>query len=363
VVRKKVANHRAVAHSVGTLERIHMVRTGVALTGQHRSFGAAYRLLDLEKPSPTVTRSGFRDFIHPTEDRLCTVRELARLQTFPDSHVFEGRRCDTYAKSRYVQQTQHEQLGNAVPPLMAGVVARSIRKQLIQRRDLMELSRARTRFSSVFPLFDELYEDDSLGNKKNPLDELIYIMLSRRAREQQYQAAYDSLRRQFRPWSRILHASVEELRDVLRPLGLANQRSKALRDMLETINADFGDVTLAPLKRMQYSEAYNYLRSLPGVNDKTAKCVMLYSLGLPALPVDTHTLRVSKRLGLVPAGTSPFRAPALLDAIVPRGQRGRYHVLTVLHGRSHCTATKPNCQACPLRNICAPKKGKRAGTV
>ena len=112
---RKIANHQVTAHAETTLEKIRLVRAGKQLSGEHKVFGAAYRLLDPEKPSPTVTRSGFRDFIHPSEDRLCTVRELARLQTFPDSYVLKGRRCDTYATSRYKQQTQHEQLGNAVP--------------------------------------------------------------------------------------------------------------------------------------------------------------------------------------------------------------------------------------------------------
>src|SRR6266568_3643926 len=109
VVRKRVANHQVTAHAATTLERIRLVRKGKRLTGHHRVFGAAYRLLDTNQPAPTVTRSGFRDFIHPNKNRVCTVRELARLQSFPDTYVFKGRRCDTYAQSRYVQQTQHEQ--------------------------------------------------------------------------------------------------------------------------------------------------------------------------------------------------------------------------------------------------------------
>jgi len=107
MVRKKVANHQKAAHAASTLERIRRVRAGERLAGAYRAFGAAYRLLDPALPAPTVTRSGFRDFVHPKENRFCTVRELARLQSFPDQYVFEGRRCDTYAKSRYIQQTQH----------------------------------------------------------------------------------------------------------------------------------------------------------------------------------------------------------------------------------------------------------------
>jgi endonuclease III len=353
MVRKEVANHQSVAHAATTLERIRLVRDGAALTGRHKVFGAAYRPLNRIEPSPTVTRSGFRDFIHPEEDRCCTVRELARLQTFPDSYVFEGRRCDTYARSRYVKQTQHEQVGNAVPPLLAQRLAAAIRSQLLDTaEDGGATRKQQRRFDPIFQLLHSHYPEDRLGNKKNPLDELIYILLSRRAREAQYQQAYNALARRFRPWSTLLEASSDEVITILRPLGLASQRERALIDVLGTIRADFGRLSLSALRRMSYSGAYNYLRSLRGVNDKTAKCVMLYSLGMPALPVDTHTLRVSRRLGLLPPGTSLFLAPRRLDAIVPRSYRGRFHILTVLHGRALCTPQNPECSACPVRALC-----------
>jgi len=363
MVRKAVANHQSVAHAATTLEKIRLVREGEELTGKHKVFGAAYRPLKRDEPSPTVTRSGFRDFVHPAEDRCCTVRELARLQSFPDDYAFEGRRCDTYAKSRYVKQTQHEQVGNAVPPLLARRVAAAIRAQLLDRRDQEWVREQQARFDPIFRILDASYPHDWLGNKSNPLDELIYVLLSRRAREAQYQESYRELARRYRPWGKLLDAPEDDLTELLRPLGLATQRAKALRGVLSTIKEDFGRVSLNGLRRMSYSGAYHYLRSLPGVNDKTAKCVMLYALGMPALPVDTHTLRVSERLGLVPAGTSPFLAPRPLDAIVPRPARGRYHILTVLHGRILCTPRNPRCGECPVRDLCptgrAPGRRKR----
>lgn len=349
MVRKKVANHQAVAHAPTTLAKIALVRRGARLTGKHKVFGAAYRALSLDAPSPTVTRSGFRDFVHPTEDRCCTVRELARLQTFPDRYVFAGRRCDTYASSRYVQQTQHEQVGNAVPPLLAQQVATAIRKQLFGYEPP---TGAADRFGRAFEILDRSYPEDRLGNHENPLDELIYILLSRRAREAQYQRSYQALKKRFHPWKKILTASDEDLSEVLRPLGLVRQRTRALRLVLTAIKEDFGAITLTPLRKMTPSAAYQYLRSLPGVNDKIAKCVMLYSLDMPALPVDTHTLRVSKRLGLVDRRTSFFLAPRRLDAVIPRRLRGRYHILTVLHGRAYCTQRAPKCASCPLNQIC-----------
>jgi endonuclease III len=351
MVRKALANHQSVAHAETTLEKIRLARRGEALDGKHKVFGAAYRVLDPNRPAPTVTRSGFRDFVHPTQDRCCTVRELARLQSFPDSYAFEGRRCDTYAKSRYVKQTQHEQVGNAVPPLLARQVARAMRSQLFEFT-APKCAGEPDRFLAIFSALDGVFPHDFLGNKRNPLDELIYILLSRRAREAQYQSAYAQLARRFRPWGKLLRSADAVVLDVLRPLGLANQRLTALRGVLEAIDADFGRLTLSPLRRMSYSAAYNYLRSLPSVNDKTAKCVMYYALDMPALPVDTHTLRVSKRFGFIPKTTSLFRAPRLLDSVVPRENRGRYHVLTVLLGRSTCTSRAPDCGACPVRHLC-----------
>ena len=352
MVRQGLANHREVAHAPSTLERIRIVRRGGALEGRHKVFGAAYRLLDPTLPSPTVTRSGFRDFIHPAADRLLTVRELARLQSFPDDYEFKGRRCDTYAKSRYLQQTQHEQVGNAVPPRLGHIVAATLKAQLESSRAAGSMHGARRRLARAFELLDKSYPQDDLGNFSDPLDELVYIVLSRRSREQLYQRTFKALKKKYRSWNQLLDAEPRQIRRLLEPLGLQNQRVSQLRAMLRTIRRDFGRLSLASLKRSGYSEAYNYLRSLPGVNDKTAKCVMLYSLQLPALPVDTHTFRISSRLGLIPKGTSLFRAPALLDAVVPRGQRGRFHVLTVLHGRQVCKQTSPLCAQCPLKTLC-----------
>ncbi|WP_374212400.1 DNA cytosine methyltransferase [Thiothrix subterranea] len=84
----------------------------------NKRLASAYRRLDPTKPSPTVTRSGYRDFIHPYEDRMLTVRELACLQTFPLHWEFIGTRLDSYSSKRIVTMTQFGQVGNAVPPCL-----------------------------------------------------------------------------------------------------------------------------------------------------------------------------------------------------------------------------------------------------
>ena len=127
-----IKNHEQTAHAPSTLEKIRKVKQGSKLSEQTKTFGSTYRRLDPDKPSPTVTRSGYRDFIHPFEDRMLTVRELACLQTFPLDWEFTGTRLDSYSSKRNLTMTQFGQVGNAVPPLLAEAVATAVRKQLFE---------------------------------------------------------------------------------------------------------------------------------------------------------------------------------------------------------------------------------------
>jgi DNA (cytosine-5)-methyltransferase 1 len=126
----KIKNHLVTAHAPSTIEKIKMVAIGDKLSKHKATFGSTYRRLDPNKPSPTVTRSGYRDFIHPYLDRMLTVRELARLQTFPDNWEFKGVRLDSYSSKRQTTMTQFGQVGNAVPPLLSQVLAEEIKRQL-----------------------------------------------------------------------------------------------------------------------------------------------------------------------------------------------------------------------------------------
>lgn len=127
----KIQNHVPTAHSNVVLEKIKMVSIGKKLSQTKKTFGSTYRRLSLDLPSPTITRSGYRDFIHPIENRMLTVRELARLQTFPDTWVFKGVRLDSYSSKRKTTITQFGQVGNAVPPEIARILATEIKNQLL----------------------------------------------------------------------------------------------------------------------------------------------------------------------------------------------------------------------------------------
>lgn len=126
---KNLPNHVVTAHSPSTIEKIKKVPIGGKLADIEQIYGSTYRRLDPNRPSFTVTRSGYRDFIHPYEDRMLTVRELACLQTFPLDWEIKGVRLDSYSSTRKTTMTQFGQVGNAVPPVLAEAVARSIIEQ------------------------------------------------------------------------------------------------------------------------------------------------------------------------------------------------------------------------------------------
>lgn len=126
---KNLPNHVVTAHSPSTIAKIKKVPIGGKLADIEQIYGSTYRRLDPNKPSFTVTRSGYRDFIHPYEDRMLTVRELACLQTFPLDWEIKGVRLDSYSSSRKTTMTQFGQVGNAVPPVLAEAVAESIIEQ------------------------------------------------------------------------------------------------------------------------------------------------------------------------------------------------------------------------------------------
>ncbi len=121
-----IKNHVVTAHAPSTLEKIKKVPPGRKLSEIDKTFGSTYRRLSPSRPCPTITRSGYRDFSHPTEDRMLTVRELACLQTFPLTWEFVGVRLDSYSSKRKTTMTQFGQVGNAVPPKLAEAIAESL---------------------------------------------------------------------------------------------------------------------------------------------------------------------------------------------------------------------------------------------
>jgi len=212
-------------------------------------------------------------------------------------------------------------------------------------------SRRRCDVRRVCAALEGQYPDRSLGNKRNPLDEYLYITLSLRTHSTGLHRAYRQFKAQFPSWALARQASRKAMEAALRPAGLARQRGDRIMRALAIIEAELGEVSLRELKRMSETEAERFLLRLPGVGLKTARCVMMYSLGFNVLPVDTHVARVSRRLGWIPA-VSPGDPHALLAEVVPPSMRFIYHVCCVQHGREVCRGVRPRCSQCCLERFC-----------
>ncbi len=212
----------------------------------------------------------------------------------------------------------------------------------------------------VAEILKSCYKDFDHYNRKNPLDELLYIIFSLKTDENKYLSTYRSLKSEFPRFNLLASAETGAIAKQIIGGGLYNQKSATIKNIMKDIVERFGKPTLAPLKKMPDKECEDFLTSLPGVGKKAARCVMLYSLERHVFPVDTHCWRICLRLGWEYT-TRPDRtcSPKDMDRLqsrIPRELRFSLHVNMVSHGREICTPKKPKCSSCPISNYC-PKIG------
>lgn len=195
---------------------------------------------------------------------------------------------------------------------------------------------------------------------EDPVGTLVNTILSQNTNDHNRDIAYRQLRERFPTWEEVRNASTEAIVEAVRPAGLAPTKGPRLQEALETIYERQGEISLAFLRDKPLEEAREWLLSLNGVGPKTAAIVLLFSLGRPAFPVDTHVHRVTQRLGLIPDSASREKAHDLLEEIVPEALFYPFHLNVIRHGRTVCVARGPHCEVCVLQDICAYYQEKRA---
>ncbi|MGE5606614.1 MAG: endonuclease III domain-containing protein [Bacteroidota bacterium] len=132
---------------------------------------------------------------------------------------------------------------------------------------------------------------------------------------------------------------------------MANQKAKMIRAILKAIHDRDPEITLE-IAGKDPERAREFLRSLPGVGPKTAACVLLFGLNLPAFPVDTHIQRIAVRMGWVKPQTKSEATQEFLTSLVPSKYHSSLHILLLNLGRKYCRPHNPNCQECPLNREC-----------
>jgi endonuclease-3 len=182
-------------------------------------------------------------------------------------------------------------------------------------------------------------------NYINPYTLLVAVALSAQATDASVNKATEPLFKVVQTPAAMVKLGEERLRDYIRTIGLFNTKAKNVIRLSQILLDEHGGEVPADAAALE---------RLPGVGQKTAKVVLNIAFGQPVIAVDTHIFRLANRTGLVKAKT-PEETMRKLEAIVPAKYRLHAHHWMILHGRYICTARKPRCPDCIIRDLCAYK--------
>lgn len=185
---------------------------------------------------------------------------------------------------------------------------------------------------------------------RDPLEELVFTVLSQNTNDRNRDAAYANLRKNYKNWEQVLSAPDEELERVIKTGGLAKNKAKSIKGILARLKNRKYD--LKYLVNLNLHDALDELTKFQGVGLKTASCVLLFSFGIPAMPVDTHVHRISRRLGLVRETATADQTFHVLMAITPPSLVYPFHIHLIQHGKNICKSQNPRCDECIVRDFC-----------
>jgi endonuclease-3 len=184
------------------------------------------------------------------------------------------------------------------------------------------------------------------------VDELVSTILSQNTNDTNRDRAFLALRRAFPTWEAVRDAEASAVIAAIRPAGLANQKGPRIQQVLREITVQRGALNLDFLAELTTAEGRAWLLQFKGVGPKTAAIVLLFALGKPAFPVDTHIYRVSGRIGLRPEAMNVQQTHEHLEALLPPDTYYAAHLNFIRLGREICTARKPDCPLCPVQALC-----------
>jgi endonuclease III len=187
----------------------------------------------------------------------------------------------------------------------------------------------------------------------SPVDELVSTILSQNTNDVNRDAAFEHLKESFADWNSVMQAPTHEVVESIRTAGLANQKGPRIQQALREITEQTdGDLSLDFLRDMKPEAARQWLMEINGVGPKTAAIVLLFSLGIPAFPVDTHIFRVTGRIGIRPTSLSVAKTHTYLEERIPEEMFYELHLNLIQLGRQVCGARKWHCYRCPVEDLC-----------
>lgn len=211
----------------------------------------------------------------------------------------------------------------------------------------------------VIKLLDEHFGKpfDYKKNEPEILDVLIATKLSQNTTDKSAYTAFKNLKNKFKNWEEVSSASEKEIKDCIKVCGLANTKSKDIKQMLKKMKSSYGSLDVSFLKSLDDAQVYDELLQYRGIGIKTISCVLIFALGRDAFPVDTHVHRVLNRLGIVKQN-SPLKTFAEIVKKIPEGKMYVLHANLIKFGRNICRAKIPLCGICFLYGLCEFKNKK-----
>lgn len=216
----------------------------------------------------------------------------------------------------------------------------------------MAIDALREKYAAVYRILNETYGRPEWHSHGPPLDELVGTILSQATADVNTARAYAELTARFPDWESVMNAPPEDVIAAIRSAGLANMKGPRIQAALRHIYQERGELSLDFLAEMPLADAMAWLTRIDGVGPKTASIVLLFSLGRPAFPVDTHVHRVTGRLGLIPPRMNANQAHDFLAALGEPETYYPLHINLIRHGREICRARAPQCHICPLQDYC-----------
>ncbi|WP_281887032.1 endonuclease III [Paenibacillus sp. YYML68] len=207
----------------------------------------------------------------------------------------------------------------------------------------------RSQVRKVLDTIAEMFPDAHCELRhENPFELTIAVLLSAQCTDETVNKVTADLFQKYKKPEDYLAVPLEELEQDIRRIGLFRNKAKNIQALCALLLDKFGG---------EVPREHEQLVELPGVGRKTANVVMSNAFGVPAIAVDTHVERVSKRLGLAGADDSVLEVEKKLMKQVPRDEWTDTHHRLIFFGRYHCKAQNPRCEACPLLELC--REGKK----
>jgi endonuclease-3 len=206
----------------------------------------------------------------------------------------------------------------------------------------------------IVPVLDALreYYGKVKQPDRDPLQVLVRGVLSQNTSDVNSARAYDNLMETFGSWEKIARADASEVQKAIQSGGLAERKARTILAALRWLGEEDGTYSLDFLGNNPPEEGEKLLRQIKGVGVKTARLVLLFGFEMPTFVVDTHVLRVSQRLRLVPENCGREKAHRLLSDLVPPKRTYCAHMNMIEHGRTLCRPSSPDCDGCPVRQWC-----------